>query len=297
MISIVWGNDPAQGIDLYQAKDLQDDKHGQSLLIFLHGGAWRTNTRSDPDFQYIGETLSTKHKIHVAIVGYRLSTFDKESGVPKVQHPAHVNDVASGIAWILASVAHELKVGSKEALEANRVLFRANLSKIIIVGHSAGAQLGGLLALKPSLLRRPLEERFEGWGVTDYKKIESLLSLISGYVGCEGIYDIPALVEEYPDYKGFVVQAFGEMEHGKWHDGSPARTTPETGYIKRAHLVLQSAGDDLLTPQQSLIWVKHLKALDIDVEYDETTLVGKHDAIFKEEGFYTRVSAFLNTRK
>ncbi|KAJ3218194.1 hypothetical protein HDU67_006456 [Dinochytrium kinnereticum] len=284
---VSFGTDPFQGTDFYFPEVASDTSENarqhksQRMVVFVHGGAWRVNARSD--FTFIGETFSKKHLMPVAIAGYRLSAIDKETGVPKVRHPSHVSDAASAIAWILASTVHRLPSdGSfpELAIQANKAIHDMGLKELVVVGHSAGAQIGGLIALNPKFLEDALIYRFNEWKIPQHDENMSLINKIIGYVGCEGIYDIPKLVEEYSDYTGFVVQAFGEKEGGLWEDGSPSRATPKLSTQQtafRPHLVLQSQKDELLTSRQSEIWMDHLKRFQISCAYDDHTLVGLHD--------------------
>ncbi|KAI8842556.1 Alpha/Beta hydrolase protein [Chytridium lagenaria] len=266
--------DPYQGLDLYFPSDVPKSSHSR-MVIFIHGGAWRANKRAD--FNFIGETFSQQYGLPVAVLGYRLSTLN-EAGVPQVRHPSHVSDAAAGIAWILASTVHRLQ-DSASASEANQIINSMNLKELIVVGHSAGAQMGGIIAFKPSFLEEALFNRFHLWKV-EQPDVSPLIKLISGYIGCEGIYDIPQLIEEYPDYKGFVWQAFGNAEDGLWEEGSPARLVPQLPSKQTEfphHLVLQSLQDELLTPSQSTLWLSHLTHHAIAHIYNDQSLKGKHD--------------------
>jgi acetyl esterase/lipase len=62
-------------------------------------------------------------------VGYRLS--------PKVQHPAHIQDVARGFAWTVANIDK----------------YGGNPGAIFVSGHSAGGHLAALLATDDGYLK------------------------------------------------------------------------------------------------------------------------------------------------
>lgn len=84
-------------------------------------------------------------------------------------------------------------------------------------------------------------------------------------IGLAGIYDLRGLVEEYPDYRGFVEGAFGvtstevEVSPGKlhpWDYMSPAKDPVCEGYrrfIEGNHriVLVQSAMDELLSVRQT----------------------------------------------
>lgn len=105
---------------------LPEGKSGFPLLMYVHGGAWRSGKKElyDP----IGRVFAGQGIGFVAI-NYRLS--------PAVKHPEHVRDVARAFAW-LAKHARELG-GDPE--------------RLYVCGHSAGAHLVALLALDPRYLQ------------------------------------------------------------------------------------------------------------------------------------------------
>jgi enterochelin esterase-like enzyme len=133
--------DERQKLDIYSPKGAKD----APVLFFIHGGGWTQGSRSG--FDRIGRTIA-KNGIVFVSTGYRLS--------PKVQHPAHIQDVARGFAWTAANI--EKYGGSKDA--------------IFVSGHSAGGHLCALLATDD-----------------DYLKAEKLsLSNIKGVIPVSGVY-------------------------------------------------------------------------------------------------------------
>jgi acetyl esterase/lipase len=101
-------------LDIYVPKGVQEFP----VLLFVHGGSWKTGNKEM--YSKFGETYAGAG-IGVVIINYRLS--------PKVQHPAHVEDVASAFAWTHKNIA---KYGGR-------------CDQIIVFGHSAGGQLAALL--------------------------------------------------------------------------------------------------------------------------------------------------------
>jgi acetyl esterase/lipase len=135
--------DERQKLDVYSPKGAKDCP----VLFFIHGGAWRAGSRSG--FDKIGRTYAKNGVVFVS-TGYRLS--------PKVQHPAHIQDVAKGFAWTVANI--EKYGGNKDA--------------IFVSGHSAGGHLAALLATDD-----------------DYLKAEKLsLKNIKGVIPVSGVYVI-----------------------------------------------------------------------------------------------------------
>ena len=72
-------------LDLYLPKD----KKNFPVMIFLHGGSWRTGDRSL--YPLLGNRFA-KAGIGVAVPSYRL--------MPKNPHPAQIEDAAAAFAWV-----------------------------------------------------------------------------------------------------------------------------------------------------------------------------------------------------
>src|SRR5262245_12309842 len=94
-------------LDLYVPKGVK----GFPILFFVHGGAWKSGNKEI--YTRLGEGFAGDG-IGTVVINYRLS--------PKVQHPAHIEDVASAHAWVCANI--EKYGGRKE--------------RLLACGHSAG---------------------------------------------------------------------------------------------------------------------------------------------------------------
>jgi acetyl esterase/lipase len=112
---------PRQLLDLY----LPDGVEKFPVVVWVSGGGWveGRNEWVAP----VGKALR-EAGIGVAAVMHRLS--------PEVSHPAHVEDVARGIGWVLDYIAE----------------YGGDLSRLAVGGHSAGAHLTALAALDPRYL-------------------------------------------------------------------------------------------------------------------------------------------------
>lgn len=110
-------------LDLYLPKD----KKNFPVMIFLHGGFWRTGDRSL--YPLFGNRFA-KAGIAVAIPSYRL--------MPKNPHPAQIEDAAAAFAWVYQNIAQ----------------YGGDVTRIYVTGHSAGGHLAALLALDPSHLQK-----------------------------------------------------------------------------------------------------------------------------------------------
>ena len=133
--------DERQKLDLYLPKGVKD----YPTLFFIHGGGWTQGSRSG--FDRIGRTFA-RNGVAFVSVGYRLS--------PKVQHPAHIQDVAKGFAWTVGNIGK----------------YGGNPGALFVSGHSAGGHLAALLATDE-----------------DYLKAEKLsLKNIKGVIPVSGVF-------------------------------------------------------------------------------------------------------------
>jgi acetyl esterase/lipase len=121
-------------LDLY----LPEGKKDFPLLMFVHGGAWKTGTKDL--YRPLGEAFAQRG-IGLAVPGYRLS--------PAVRHPEHVKDVARAFGW----------------LSRNAKAHGADPRRLYLSGHSAGAHLVALLALDPRYLKA------EGTGIEQVRGV------------------------------------------------------------------------------------------------------------------------------
>lgn len=208
------GADPQRRLDLYVPARAP-----------LAAGSPTVTTSTPPLFIYIhggawvsgdkrqysdlGETLA-RHGVMVAIINYRLS------GEGGVRHPAHAQDAAAAVAWLRRS-ASELGFDK---------------SRIFVAGHSAGAHIAALLAYDPSLLSAVGERP----------------DIIRGYIGLEGIYDLPELVRRFPSYRVDFLQVAFSSDESTWRAASPQHLSISH---RRPWLLVHSQNDELVDVEQS----------------------------------------------
>jgi acetyl esterase/lipase len=111
---IAYGPLPRHSLDLYEPEDMRADA---PLLVFLHGGGWRSGSKDL--YAFLGEAFASRG-IATAVPNYRL--------YPEVRFPAFVEDGARAMAWL--DDARGLPGGPR-----------------VLAGHSAGAHIALLLAL------------------------------------------------------------------------------------------------------------------------------------------------------
>ncbi|SGY68012.1 BQ5605_C004g02838 [Microbotryum silenes-dioicae] len=245
------------------------------LCVFIHGGAWRTESKeqwAESLMPHIVRSLG----IPAACLDYRLA--------PNDPHPAQILDVISGLTR-LTSTTPLPGIETSEHLLWDR-------QRLILLGHSAGAfMIAEVLLSPPSSM--PSDSSSESFVVDP-----SLRRAIKGAIFLDGIYDIPDLIREYPDYVDFVEMAFGK-DPQVWAKESPAKweiPSEQLGALRAKLLVLHSAQDELLNLVQPRLFVQALEKLGIEqgkqLEVDYETITGGHDEALKNND-----SALLGTVK
>lgn len=108
---IAYGSDPRQKLDLYQPAEPRTDG---KTVVFFYGGSWDSGSKED--YLFVGQALAAGG-YKVVIPDYRL--------YPDVRFPAFVEDGARAVRWTADLVGAD---------------------KVVVMGHSAGAQIASLLA-------------------------------------------------------------------------------------------------------------------------------------------------------
>ncbi|KAI8817605.1 Alpha/Beta hydrolase protein [Fimicolochytrium jonesii] len=321
--------DPKQHLDIYvPVSDLEDDTRPddddaqigqgavkaippQPVLVYIHGGAWRTGDKND--YEYLGEHFASVHNLHTVVVGYRLSSFGASHSGPAAtatdeptteakttasskkyinQHPTHLLDVTHALKWL-----HD----------KSEPYFGFQPTGFVLVGHSCGAHLASLLLFQPEWFgwtevatdARPLdlgaisEEVVEN-ASTLAQKGQRLHESIKGCVGVEGIYDIPTLASQYPSYVDFISLAFGDSPDA-WRRASPQHLLPSSGVALPPYLVVHSPQDELMDLPHSERFADYLRTLNGGkgtVEL-ETGVTGKHFEMLRENEFFDVVASFV----
>jgi len=141
--------DPRQKVDIYRPEGAKN----LPVVFWIHGGGWQTGDRTN--VQVKPQAFVDKGFVFVS-TGYRLLT--------NVDMGTIFRDIAKSIRWV-----HEHIAGHG-----------GDPQRILIMGHSAGAQLAALICI---------DDR--------YLQAEGLsLAIIKGCVPVDGdTYDVPAIIE------------------------------------------------------------------------------------------------------
>lgn len=123
---IAYGSHPDQKLDVYSAT--REKSTDSPVVIWVHGGGWRNGDKDNRSGTTLCQTWAREGIVTVNL-NYRLT--------PEVQHPAHVQDIAAGIAWVVRNISQH----------------GGDPKRIFLLGHSAGAHLVVLVATNPSFLK------------------------------------------------------------------------------------------------------------------------------------------------
>lgn len=204
----------------------------------------------------------------VALPNYRLSPREPSPGT-ELHHPAHSEDVLEALE---ALQKFELPV------DGIRTLYDA--SKIYLGGHSCGAHILSSIFLDSSAVTPSL------------RPSDALLSSVQSITVSEGLYDLDLLLNNFPDYRGFVSGAFGDL--------ASFEQFSTTGYkeIKAEirWLVIHSKGDELVDLAQSRAFFDHLTSRGASVVGEFERLDGKHNEVFGQSEYAQIVSEFIGGR-
>ena len=145
---VAYGEGPRQRYDVYRALDSlgRPRTTPAPVVIFVHGGSWESGDKRG--YAWVGEALAQLGFVAV-LPNYRL--------MPGTRFPAFVDDVARAVAHARARV----------------IEWGGDTTRVVLMGHSAGAHLAALVAYDARYLATQ--------GTTP--------AILSGFVGLSGPYD------------------------------------------------------------------------------------------------------------
>lgn len=138
----VYGDAPRNALDWYR---LPGENESRPTVVFFYGGNWRSGRKED--YRFVADTLLAMG-CDVVVPDYRL--------YPAVRFNDILSDATRAVEFVLERLPSD--------------------AKVLLMGHSAGAQLGALVTLNASLLRNPAR--------------------ISGFIGLSGPYDFYPFTED-----------------------------------------------------------------------------------------------------
>ncbi len=123
---IAYGSDPRQRLDVYAP----DDAHGAPVILMVHGGGWHRGDKASRDVVGMKADRWLPRGLIVVSVNYRMR--------PDADPLQQANDVARALAFV----------------QSHATTWGGEATKIILMGHSAGAHLVALLTAEPALAQR-----------------------------------------------------------------------------------------------------------------------------------------------
>jgi len=238
-----YGDAHAQRMDVYQP----DHPHDAPIIVMVHGGAWMFGDKAN------GAVVQPK-AAHWASAGYVFVSVDNRLW-PEAGPLDQAKDVASALAYV-----------QRHARE-----WGGDPTRVVLMGHSAGAHLVALLDASPDLAKAQGARRWLG-----------TVSLDAGAI------DVPALMGA-PHAK-FYDRVFGR-DAGYWRSVSPldqlSRGAPPL-------LLVCSSRREASCPHNQA-FAQHAKALGVQASVLEMPLShGDINATLGAPGDYTAsVDAFL----
>lgn len=172
MADISYGNDKKQRLDLY----LPPCPEKAPIIVMVHGGAWKAGDKKSDNV--VGNKMHYwvgKGAIFVSL-NYRL--------VPGTSVGGQIEDVANALAYV----------------QRHGAQWGGDVSRIVLMGHSAGAHLVSVLSADPS--RYPAVKRWLGTVSLDTATMDLSLTMAKEH---QGFYDEafgsdPAMWEAYSPY-------------------------------------------------------------------------------------------------
>ncbi|MDR3398400.1 MAG: alpha/beta hydrolase [Pandoraea sp.] len=120
-----YGQSARQALDVYVPARRTEGRTGMPVVVFFYGGSWQDGARDD--YRFVGEALASRGFL-VVLPDYRT--------YPEVVFPTFMEDAALAVRW-----------ARDHAQE-----FGGDPDRLILMGHSAGAQIVALLATAPHYL-------------------------------------------------------------------------------------------------------------------------------------------------
>lgn len=232
-------DDNLLSLDIYHSDDVDTEK---PVIFYVHGGAWSLGDKANDLDNKI--TLSRELDYILISINYRLSPISRELDDDRIKYPIHSLDVADAFKWTVDNINN----------------YGGDPDKIVLLGHSAGAQLVSLLGTN---------ERFLMDVGLDLSSIRGVAS-----IDTEG-YDVRSKVL---DGDRFYINAFGINEDEN-NDASPIRHVFSTTRTPK-FFIAKRGETDRIAIANDFINVLEQNGVEIDqIEASQYTHMGINDAI------------------
>ncbi|OAJ40876.1 hypothetical protein BDEG_24567 [Batrachochytrium dendrobatidis JEL423] len=160
----------------------------------------------------------------------------------------------------------------------------------VLIGHSAGAHLTGLLALKSINCATPTKTRLDQ------------TASIRGVIGIEGIYSLSDLAKTFPTYVPWFIERAFMRDPLLWDKASPKEVAismlSEKSHIADVtlprYLLIHSPEDELVNMEQTNDYAAALQSINVDVEVC-INISGSHDDILKNPELHDRLAKFISS--
>ncbi len=205
--ALAYGEGKRQALDVYAPTTAGHE--ALPVVVFFYGGSWNSGTRRG--YHFAGRALAAQGYV-VVVPDYRL--------VPEVHFPAFVEDGAEAVGWVRQNIAR----------------YGGDADRIVLMGHSAGAQIGAMLALDPQWLG---EER----------------EALRGFVGLAGPYDFAPLDTQAS------IDAFGQ-----WPRVEETQPITFANASAPPALLLTGADDTVVKPRNSKALSAALVAAGVEAQ-------------------------------
>lgn len=110
---------PAQGLSLDVYRPQGTGRTAAPVVVFFYGGGWTRGSRAQ--YRFVGRRLA-QNGVLAIVADYRL--------YPQATFPVFVEDGAKAVRWA----------------RDNAAAYGGDAGRLYVMGHSAGAQIGGLIA-------------------------------------------------------------------------------------------------------------------------------------------------------
>ena len=264
-------------LDLYTPDGATPDDE-RPVVVYVHGGGWR---KGDKRAQIADKrNLFTEAGYVFASLNYRLSPDTINGGFPadRIRFPDHPADVGEALAWI------DRNVGD----------YGGDPSRILLIGHSAGAHLVALVSTDPSYL--------EAFGMDPRHVIGTVPLDTDGYDVTERVTTGTAQAKAIY-YNAFATPAENAVDD-TWARASPivhaSQGDPEflivtqlasSKRVQNSREMAAALGQD---PDESVLPVPYDHAGINDAVGSDTDPAGETDAIMS---FFDRMVAASETTK